>query len=130
MAYSGRPEAIAKIMAAMPKGDDNTQLQVHCVYCLREIKKGWTPEQKDELIAWFEKAREWRGGASYPGFINRLFDSSLAFFTPEEKKMKPTSASRSTRQSLTKRCSRGMRGRGGYTPANVFRASRARARAA
>src|SRR5690606_31577843 len=47
MAYSGRPEAIGKIMAAMPSGDENTALQVHYAYCLRAIEKGWTPEQKN-----------------------------------------------------------------------------------
>jgi putative heme-binding domain-containing protein len=119
MAYSGRPEAITEIMAAMPRGDDNTQLQVHYVYCLREIKKGWTPEQKDTLVAWFEKAREWRGGASYPGFINRLFDSSLEFFTADEKKMAyqriPEYAPITDEEVLAR-----LRRRGDYTPANVF----------
>ena len=119
MAYSGNPEAIGKIMAAMPKGDENTALQVHYAYCLREINNGWSTEQKDELITWFERARKWRGGASYPGFINRLFDSSMDVFDENEKKMAyqriPEYAPIDSAAALAS-----LQGRGGYQRANVF----------
>ena len=84
MAYANRPEAIAKILAELPPGDDKQQLQIHYAYALREINDGWTPEQKKALVAWFQKAKDWRGGASFPGFINRLFESSLEFFDEQE----------------------------------------------
>ncbi len=119
MAYSGNPEAIGKIMAAMPQGDDNTALQVHYAYCLRAIDSGWTPEQKNELITWFERARTWRGGASYPGFINRLFDSSLDVFDEAEKKMAyqriPEYAPIDDADALAR-----LQGRGGFRRATVF----------
>ena len=85
MAYVNRPEAIGPILAQIPAGDDNQQLQIHYVYCLREIKSGWEPDQKQALLAWFRKAKDWRGGASFPGFINRLFESSLEFFSDQER---------------------------------------------
>ena len=85
MAYANRSEAIDKILEQIPQGDDSQALQIHYIYALREIKKGWSPEQKRSLLAWFQKAKEWRGGASFPGFINRMFDSSLEFFDPQEK---------------------------------------------
>ena len=84
MAYAGRPEAIAQILGQIPSGDGNQPLQIHYVYALREIKEGWTPEQKQTLLAWFRKAKDWRGGASFAGFINRLFESSLEFFSQQE----------------------------------------------
>lgn len=85
MAYANRPEAIGPILAQIPAGDEKQQLQIHYVYCLREIKRGWEPEQKQTLLAWFRKASDWRGGASFPGFINRLFESSLEFFDEQER---------------------------------------------
>ncbi len=85
MAYANRPQAIGSILAQIPAGDENQQLQIHYVYCLREIKIGWTAEQKRTLVDWFRKAKNWRGGASFVGFINRLFESSLDFFDPQEK---------------------------------------------
>ena len=84
MAYANRPEAIDKILEQIPQGEDEQALQIHYVYALREIKNGWTPEQKRSLLAWFQKAKEWRGGASFSGFINRLFDSSLDVFNAQE----------------------------------------------
>lgn len=85
MAYSGRPEAIPRILRQLPSGDDKRKLQIDYVYALREIKSGWTPEQKKELVAWFQKARDWRGGASFSGFINRMFETSLEFFDAQER---------------------------------------------
>ncbi len=84
MAYARRPEAIAKILDQLPPGDENQALQIHYVYALREIKDGWTAAQKQSLLAWFRKAKDWRGGASFAGFINRLFESSLEFFDVQE----------------------------------------------
>jgi putative heme-binding domain-containing protein len=115
MAYGDVPEAIDKIMAAMPAGDENEPLQIHYVYCLRAIHKGWSGEQKKTLLAWFSKAKQWRGGASFPGYINRLFDSSLEFFDDNEKQLAyktipefaPLEESEMDRRS---------RGRGNFTP--------------
>jgi putative heme-binding domain-containing protein len=87
MAYADVPEAISEIMAAMPRDDENQPLQIHYVYCLRAIHNGWSGEQKKTLLSWFSKARQWRGGASFPGYINRLFDSSLEFFDNSEKQL-------------------------------------------
>jgi putative heme-binding domain-containing protein len=119
MAYAGDASAIAKIIDAMPRGDDKQQLQIHYAYCLREIKDGWTSSQKQTLLSWFSKARQWRGGASFPGFINRLFDSSLDFFDEQEKQMAyqaiPDFAPIEDLDAAGLR-----RGRDGYVPARVF----------
>ena len=85
MAYANRPEAIPKILDQLAGGDDSRKLRIHYVYALREIKDGWTAGQKKELVAWFQEARNWRGGASFPGFINRMFEASLEFFDADER---------------------------------------------
>jgi len=86
LAYCGQPEAIGKILAAMPRGDSNQPLQIHYVYCLRAMKNGWTPDQKAALLNWFGKAVEWRGGASFTGYLNFMFDTWLASCNPEERR--------------------------------------------
>jgi putative heme-binding domain-containing protein len=87
LAWAGQPAAITKILAAMPKDNADQQLQLHYVHALRTVKDGWTPAQKTQMMDWYAKAITWRGGASFPGFINLFFDASLQTFTPEEKKL-------------------------------------------
>jgi putative heme-binding domain-containing protein len=86
LAYSAQPDAIKEILAELRSDESEPQLQIHYVYCLRTMKSGWTREQKQKLITWFPKAAKWRGGASFTGFINFLFDSSLEFMDDDEKK--------------------------------------------
>ena len=89
LALGGQPEAIGKILAAMPAGDTNQPLQLHYAYVLRtHDATGWTTEQKaqlDRLVR--RRPRPWRGGASFPGFLNLLFDESLRSFDAAEKKL-------------------------------------------
>jgi putative heme-binding domain-containing protein len=87
LAWAGQPEAVAKILAAIPSGEENQLLQIHYVYALRTMPQGWTKAQKTQLMDWFAKAVAWRGGASFPGFVNLLFDESLKFFDESEKKL-------------------------------------------
>jgi putative heme-binding domain-containing protein len=119
MAYAGAPEAVEKILAAMPKGEENQQLQIHYVYCLRAIDQGWSSEQKKNLLAWFGKAKQWRGGASFPGFINRLFDSSLEFFDESERQM-AYNAIPEFAPLTESEMENSQRRRGNYVPAAVF----------
>jgi putative heme-binding domain-containing protein len=118
MAYANDSSAIAQILDAMPEGDENQQLQIHYAYCLREIKDGWSSAQKRTLLSWFSKARQWRGGASFPGFINRLFDSSLDFFDEQEKQMAYQSIPDFA--PVEDLDAAGLRGRGGFVRARVF----------
>jgi putative heme-binding domain-containing protein len=85
LAYCGQPDAIGKILAAMPAGDTNQPLQIHYIYALRAIKEGWTAKQRAQLMNWYSRAVAWRGGASFSGYINLLFDSSVALLDEGEK---------------------------------------------
>jgi hypothetical protein len=49
LAYGGQPQAIQKILAAMPEGDENQPLQIHYLYALRTIEDGWRLEDKTAL---------------------------------------------------------------------------------
>ena len=71
----------------MPKGDTNPALQIHLLSALRGTTAGWTAEQKASLMDVYARAAQWRGGASFPGFINLLFEATIAGFSDEEKQM-------------------------------------------
>lgn len=80
LAYAGQPQAIAEILAAMPKGDDNQPLQLHYLYALRTIKEGWTPEQKVQLAELLGRTSTWRGGAQFINFVGQMFDEVQPLF--------------------------------------------------
>jgi putative heme-binding domain-containing protein len=49
MAWCGGPEAIQKILDAIPGAEKNRPLRVHFVECLRSIGDGWTASQRKRL---------------------------------------------------------------------------------
>ncbi len=87
LAFCGQPDASTKILTAIPKGDTNPALQIHLLSALRGATAGWTAEQKSALMDVYARAAQWRGGASFPGFINLLFESTIKDFSDAEKQM-------------------------------------------
>jgi putative heme-binding domain-containing protein len=87
LAFCNQPGASAKILAAFPPGDTNPALQIHLLKALRQGTGDWSAAQKASLMDVYARAATWRGGASFPGFINLLFEATIAGFSPEEKQM-------------------------------------------
>lgn len=58
---------IANILARYPD-----QMQMHYALVLRNMKEGWTLAERKAYFSWFERAREWSGGASYQGFLRNI----------------------------------------------------------
>jgi putative heme-binding domain-containing protein len=85
LAYTGEPDVIGRVLAVMPKGDEDQPGQIDYVYSLRVIDTGWTTEQKRQIIDWFAKAQGWRGGSTFAGHVNNIFDSTVDVFTADEK---------------------------------------------
>src|SRR5262249_11631745 len=44
----------AKLLAALKASADDRKQQIHYFYCMRLLRDGWTPEQKADLLAWFD----------------------------------------------------------------------------
>lgn len=71
---------IATMLANQPD-----QMQYHYAFHLRNLKTGWTPEARKTYFAWFEKARTWSGGASYPKFLTNIDKDAFANCTDTER---------------------------------------------
>ncbi|MBC8115195.1 MAG: heme-binding protein, partial [Candidatus Saccharimonas sp.] len=56
---------VAAMLANQPD-----QQQYHYAFHLRTLKTGWTFEDRKTYFAWFDKARKWSGGATYPKYLN------------------------------------------------------------
>ncbi|MEO5957756.1 MAG: heme-binding protein, partial [Opitutaceae bacterium] len=60
--------------------------QIHYAYNLRNATAGWTPKLRLEFFSWFSRTQNWKGGASFPGFIQNIRTESLANVTdPAER---------------------------------------------
>ena len=86
LGYAGQPAAIGKLLAAMPPGNDNQQLQLHYLYALRMIKQGWTAAQKTQLAELLGRAAKWRGGAQFINFVGQYFDAVTDLYATDEEK--------------------------------------------
>ena len=54
---------------------------------LRVIDAGWTSAQKEQVIDWFAKASKWRGGSTFAGQVNNIFDATIDSFSEDEKQV-------------------------------------------
>ena len=87
LAYTGEPDVVGRILAIVPKGDEDQPGQIDLMYSLRVIDTGWTQQQKQQAIDWFAKASRWRGGSTFAGHVNTIFDATIDAFTADEKQM-------------------------------------------
>lgn len=78
---SGYGGTIAKMLSNLP------ELQkIHYAFVLRNMRYGWTLEQRRKYFDWFNTALQRSGGASYQGFINNIRNEALANLSPAERK--------------------------------------------
>ena len=58
--------------------------QMEYARSLRMLKTGWTPELRYEYFKWFVKAANYRGGASFGGFLKLIKADAVKTLTPRE----------------------------------------------
>ncbi len=69
----GYGNTVAAVRANQPDAQ-----QIAYVFALRNLKTGWTAEERRAYFAWFEKARGWSGGNSYQKFLTHIEDDAFA----------------------------------------------------
>lgn len=60
--------------------------KLHYAFALRNMRFGWTLEQRKQYFTWLASAREKSGGASYTGFIDNIRKEALANASEAERK--------------------------------------------
>ncbi|HZT79812.1 MAG TPA: HEAT repeat domain-containing protein, partial [Gemmataceae bacterium] len=75
----------ARLLDELLKTKGGRQQQIHYFYCLRLLHDGWTPEQKQRLLAWYEGTRTWTGGHSFTPFLENILRDLRPIFTPEDR---------------------------------------------
>lgn len=76
---SGYAKNILLMMENQPQ-----QQNIYYAFTLRNMRYGWTLEQRRQYLQWLQQAKQWNGGHSYQGFIDNTRKDSLANATPSE----------------------------------------------
>src|SRR5579862_3339284 len=71
-------------MALMTKAPTQEE-QMEYALSLRNLKTGWTPEQRKTYFAWFLKAASYRGGHSFAGFVSNIKKEAVALLNNDDK---------------------------------------------
>lgn len=84
LAYMQAPETQQALLDYLTP-DKSQEEQIHTVYALRTINKGWTADQRAQLVQWFETGRQLPGAASMEGYIQNLWESVLNILPENER---------------------------------------------
>jgi putative heme-binding domain-containing protein len=84
LVYLQAPSAAGKAMALLAKAPTQEE-QMEYAAALRMLRAGWTPELRKAYFSWFLKAAQFKGGASFSGFLREIKTDALATLSPEEK---------------------------------------------
>ncbi|HSH92962.1 MAG TPA: c-type cytochrome, partial [Roseimicrobium sp.] len=85
LVYLQSPTVAAKGMALIEAAPTQEE-QMEYARSLRMLKAGWTVETRKAFLEWFQKAANYRGGASFTKFIEFIRNDTLATFTEAENK--------------------------------------------
>jgi putative heme-binding domain-containing protein len=86
LSYTGEADVVGKVLALMPPGNEDQPGQIDYMYSLRVIEEGWATPQKQQAIDWFAKSSKWRGGSTFAGHVNNIFEATIdAFSAPERE---------------------------------------------
>lgn len=78
------------------KAHNPQRQQIHYAYALKNVERGWTPALRKDFFTWFAKAQNFKGGASFGGFLENFRKQALLKIAnhDERKAMNALSQSR------------------------------------
>jgi len=83
-AVLSRNDGYANAARAAAGSRPNAQ-QIDYMFALRNATAGWTPEHRKTFFSWFPRARTWKGGNSFKGFIENIRKDAMATFVPQNE---------------------------------------------
>src|SRR4029077_2216142 len=83
LVYLRAPDVVGKPVRLLPAAPTQEEQIAH-VRNLRNLKTGWTLDQRKEYFTWFIKSASYKGGNSLEGFFRNMKNDSVATLTPEE----------------------------------------------
>jgi putative heme-binding domain-containing protein len=84
-AVLSRNDGYANAARAAAGSRPNSQ-QIAFMFALRNSTTGWTPDLRRNFFSWFQRARQWKGGNSFKGFVENIRKEALVNFVPENER--------------------------------------------
>ena len=75
----------SKLLAALLADTGDRQEQIYYFYCLRLLHDGWSAEEKQNLLAWYESTRTWKGGHSFTPFLENILRDLVPALGPKDR---------------------------------------------
>ena len=84
LVYLQAPGIVGRTLKLMTESPSQ-QEQIHYAMILRNLKVGWTMDQRRTYFSWFVQAQKYKGGASFKGFIRNFKKDAVALLSDSEK---------------------------------------------
>ena len=60
------------------KANNPQRQQIWYAYALKNVAEGWNENLRKQFFSWYAKSRNFKGGASFEGFLNNFRNESLS----------------------------------------------------
>ena len=84
LVYLEAPGTASRLVALLEKAPTQEE-QIEYARSLRSLKTGWTPELRKTYFSWFPRAAAFKGGNSFPGFMQNIKRDAIANLSESEK---------------------------------------------
>lgn len=84
LVYLKSQPAIGKSLTLLEEAPTQEE-QMEYARALRVMPSGWTMDERKRYFAWFQRAANYRGGASFANFVKNIKDDAIATLTASEK---------------------------------------------
>jgi putative heme-binding domain-containing protein len=89
LVYLEAPGVAGKLLKMLAEAPTQEE-QMEYARSLRVLKTGWTPAQRQEYFSWYLKAANYKGGASFQGFLKLMkADAEATLSAAEKESLRP-----------------------------------------
>lgn len=79
------PEGACAALCDRLQNEPSREEQIHLAYCLRVMRRGWSPERLEVIHQWLGKVRSWTAGVSFGLYLEQIEEDFLRLLEPAER---------------------------------------------
>jgi putative heme-binding domain-containing protein len=78
------PDVIPRTLSLLEEATTQEQ-QIHLAMCLREVRRGWTLDERRRLFGWLARAGSHRGGLTFGEYLDRIRRDAMESLDARER---------------------------------------------